>query len=129
MRVLIIEDEEALGRTIRTFLERCGHEVSTAGDGVQGLEAMHRRPIHAVLCDVRMPRLDGLEFAHAARQRWPDLPIALMSGYFGDQEEATSNRLGVHCMTKPLDLRRLLQYLEAAHAATPHEVNVLPTRS
>jgi two-component system cell cycle sensor histidine kinase/response regulator CckA len=80
--VLFVEDEPALARLGRFALEQAGHEVLTAEDGETALSLLEAgaRPA-LIVSDVAMPGLDGLGLARAARLRWPDLPVLLLSGY------------------------------------------------
>ncbi len=80
--VLVVDDEEGLRHMMRLILERAGFEVVTAADGERGLEQLVARPdIWVVLCDLRMPKLDGLGFLDQARERYPELLVIMMSAY------------------------------------------------
>ncbi len=80
--VLVVDDEEGLRHMLRLILERAGYAVLTAKDGLEGLEMVdHHRDIGVVLCDLRMPRLDGMGFLARARERHPDLTVIVMSAY------------------------------------------------
>jgi two-component system response regulator AtoC len=80
--VLVVDDEESLRHMLRLILERAGYEVVTAADGEQALERLSSRPdIWVVLCDLRMPRLDGLGFLAAAREQHPGVLVIMMSAY------------------------------------------------
>ena len=79
-RVLVIDDEESLRHLLRVILERSGYEVLQATDGVEALDALVRNPdVRIALCDIRMPRMDGLAFLDAVRGR--DLRVVMMSAY------------------------------------------------
>ncbi len=80
--ILVVDDEEGLRHMLRLILERAGYEVVSAGDGEQALVALERRPdIWVVLCDLRMPRLDGLGFLERSRLSHPDALVIMMSAY------------------------------------------------
>jgi CheY-like chemotaxis protein len=81
--VLVVEDEPSLRSFAQMVLESTGFQVRTAADGQQGLEAFveHRQEIVAVLLDLTMPRMDGLEVLRQLRQLAPNVPVLLMSGY------------------------------------------------
>jgi len=80
--VLVVDDEEGLRHMLRLILERAGYEVETASDGEHALAQLELRPdIWVVLCDLRMPRLDGLGFLERARDRYPEALFIMMSAY------------------------------------------------
>lgn len=80
--VLVIDDEPLIRDIATLMLENSGHEVLVAEDGLAGVEmaAQHRRVIFLVLCDLRMPGMDGWQTIAALREVAPELPVALMSG-------------------------------------------------
>jgi two-component system, NtrC family, response regulator AtoC len=80
--VLVVDDEEGLRHMLRLILERAGYEVVTAVDGEDALQQLAQRPdIWVALCDLRMPRLDGLGFLARAREQHPGLLVIVMSAY------------------------------------------------
>jgi CheY-like chemotaxis protein len=83
--VLLVEDEPMIRRMAQTILERAGHRVTTAGDGVEALAALERLrggdAPDVVITDVVMPGMSGIELANRIRERHADLPIAFASGY------------------------------------------------
>jgi CheY-like chemotaxis protein len=81
--VLVVEDEEGVRDVVARMLERMGYQVVAAEDGVSALERLEERgsPMAAVLLDLSMPRMGGSEALQHIRERFPDLPVVLMSGY------------------------------------------------
>lgn len=80
--ILVIDDEESLRHMLRLILERAGHEVLEAGDGQEGLARLkEREELAIVLCDVRMPRLDGLGFLDALADEERRVHTIVMSAY------------------------------------------------
>lgn len=81
--VLVVEDEEGVREVVGRMVERLGFEVITAGDGVAALAALdrHQGSVAAVLLDLSMPRMGGQEALVHLRERRPELPVILMSGY------------------------------------------------
>ena len=78
-RVLVVDDEPAIRRVLRAYLERDGFDVAEAADGVAALAAVRTRRPDALLLDIGLPDLDGLEVMHRARQGYPDLPVLLVT--------------------------------------------------
>lgn len=79
-RILVIDDTEDVRRVVIAYLEHLGFEVRGAEDGALGLEEVRRQAPDLVMCDLRMPRMDGLEFLAAVHALLPELPVVVMSG-------------------------------------------------
>ncbi len=114
-KILIIEDEEAIRRVLNKILSREGYEVDEAVDGVEGIAKIKSGDYDVVLCDIKMPRKDGVEVLQEAKKINPELPFVMISGH-GDLETAVqSMRLGAYdYIQKPPDLNRLLTTLRNA---------------
>ena len=108
MRILVIDDEPAVAAVIAEALREEGHEVSAAGGGEQGLQAMAAIPPDAVFLDIIMPGMDGIEVLRRIRARDPDLPVIILSGWAGKSQLDEARRLGVtDILQKPVALRTL----------------------
>jgi CheY-like chemotaxis protein len=79
-RILIIDDETALRDVLARLFEREGHEVCTAGDGVEGLQLWREQGAAVVILDIHMPRSDGIETLVQLRALAPALPVIVISG-------------------------------------------------
>lgn len=81
LSILVVDDEDPVREMLTWMLQEAGHEVHQAVDGQQALSFLHAHgPVDLVLSDVNMPRIDGLELCVRVRERWPDLPVLLISG-------------------------------------------------
>jgi two-component system response regulator AtoC len=80
-RVLVVDDEANLRYMLRRCLEGEGYAVEEAADGLAGLSAVESGGFDYILCDVRMPRLDGVSFLKAARERGVETPVIMLSAY------------------------------------------------
>ncbi len=87
-KILITEDESALRIFVARALRLDGHETHEAGDGAEGLEKLAEDKFDLLLSDIRMPVMDGIELAHQAAERHPDMKILLMTGYAEQRERA-----------------------------------------
>ncbi|MEL6483792.1 MAG: sigma-54 dependent transcriptional regulator [Bacteroidota bacterium] len=110
-RILVIEDESAIRRVLTKILseENDAYKVFEAEDGLKGLETLKKEDFDLVLCDIKMPKMDGVEVLEAARQLKPEIPFIMISGH-GDLDTAVNTmRLGAFdYISKPPDLNRLL---------------------
>ena len=112
-RILVVEDEEDMAVLLRRALERRGFCVDLAADGREALAALASRPYALLITDLFLPRTDGLRLAEVARQRWPGLPVILVTGW-GDQQtylRAKDLRV-VDYLTKPFRIADLLAAVE-----------------
>ncbi|SDE04126.1 DNA-binding transcriptional response regulator, NtrC family, contains REC, AAA-type ATPase, and a Fis-type DNA-binding domains [Pricia antarctica] len=110
-KILIIEDESAIRRVLIKILseENDTYQLEEAEDGLKGLEAVKNNDYDLVLCDIKMPKMDGVEVLEAARKLKPEIPFIMISGH-GDLDTAVNTmRLGAFdYISKPPDLNRLL---------------------
>jgi two-component system, cell cycle response regulator CpdR len=109
-RILVVEDEEAVRQLVARGLMLDGHEVLTASDGGEGLDILTDEVgrFDLLLTDIRMPIMDGIALALAAKRDFPDLTIMLMTGYAEQRERAKSLEAIVsEVMTKPFALADL----------------------
>src|SRR5699024_4793264 len=111
-KILIIEDEAAIRRVLHNILseEFPKHQIFDAEDGIKGLEILQKESIDLVLCDIKMPKMDGIEVLEKGKELSPDTHFVMISGH-GDLETAVQTmRLGAFdYISKPPALNRLLQ--------------------
>jgi two-component system nitrogen regulation response regulator NtrX len=116
-RILIIEDEAAIRRVLVKILseENDTYQVEEAEDGAAGLEKIKNNDYDLVLCDIKMPKLDGVEVLEEVKKIKPEIPMVMISGH-GDMETAIQTmRLGAFdYISKPPDLNRLLNTVRNA---------------
>lgn len=87
-KILITEDEDSLRSFVARALRLDGHETFEAADGAEGLERLDETDFDLLLSDIRMPVMDGIELAHRAADKFPQLKILLMTGYAEQRERA-----------------------------------------
>jgi DNA-binding NtrC family response regulator len=116
-KILIIEDEAAIRRVLSKILseENDSYKVEEAEDGLQGLEKVKNEDYDLILCDIKMPKMDGVEVLEAVKKIKPEIPMVMISGH-GDLETAINTmRLGAFdYISKPPDLNRLLNTVRNA---------------
>ena len=116
-KILIIEDEATIRRVLGKILseESDTYEVEVAENGIIGLDKIKATDYDLVLCDIKMPRMDGVEVLEAVKKIKPEIPMVMISGH-GDMETAiNAMRLGAFdYISKPPDLNRLLNTVRNA---------------
>ena len=116
-RILIIEDEASIRRVLVKILteENTKYEVFEAEDGLIGTEMIKNADFDLVLCDIKMPKMDGVEVLEKAKKIKPEIPFVMISGH-GDIDTAVNTmRLGAFdYISKPPDLNRLLNTVRNA---------------
>ncbi|WP_405371208.1 MULTISPECIES: sigma-54-dependent transcriptional regulator [unclassified Nonlabens] len=115
--ILLIEDEGAIRRVLSKILseESKDYNVVEAVDGLEGIELIKDNDYDLVLCDIKMPKMDGVEVLEAVKKIKPEIPIVMISGH-GDLDTAVNTmRLGAFdYISKPPDLNRLLNTVRNA---------------
>jgi len=125
--ILVVDDDPAIRAFVQLALEDTGYEVIVATDGLDALEAIREREPGLILLDMRMPRMNGWEFAAAYRREWsPRAPIVIMTA----GREATLSEVGAAgWLGKPFDLEQLLssarQHFDSLRSC--HEFAAAPT--
>ncbi|TDQ23999.1 sigma-54-dependent transcriptional regulator [Tenacibaculum caenipelagi] len=116
-KILIIEDEAAIRRVLKKIIseENNSYEVEEAEDGLAGIEMIKNTDYDLVLCDIKMPKMDGVEVLEKAKKIKPETPMVMISGH-GDLDTAVNTmRLGAFdYISKPPDLNRLLNTVRNA---------------
>src|SRR3982750_4937380 len=79
--ILIIDDEKAIRKTLSEILSYEGYKIEEAADGEEGLKKFREKAYDVVLCDIKMPKIDGLDFLQKAVESNPDVPIIMISGH------------------------------------------------
>lgn len=110
-KILVIEDEKAIQNVLRNIIEdeNASYKVDQAFDGKEGLEKIGQNTYDMVLCDIKMPKLDGIDVLEKALEQQPELPFIMISGH-GDIETAVDciKKGAYDFISKPPDLNRLL---------------------
>ena len=95
-RILVVDDEKAFARMLKTVLEKEGYTVVTRNDGEAALEMLRREPIDLVLSDVKMPKLGGLELLEAIREHHIETTVIMMSAYGTVDSAIAAMKLGAY---------------------------------
>jgi DNA-binding NtrC family response regulator len=107
--ILIIDDERAIRSVLKDILGNEGFKVDEAADGEEGLKKFTSATYDIVLCDIKMPKLDGLEFLQKATDHNPETPVIMISGHGNIETAVDAVKKGAFdYISKPPDLNRLL---------------------
>lgn len=114
-KVLIIDDERSIRKTLREILEYEKYQVEEAADGAEGLAMVQKCKFDMILCDIKMPKMDGIELLDKVMQLSADTPVVMISGHGTIETAVEAVKKGAFdFIAKPLDLNRLLVTLRNA---------------
>ncbi|MDE3235382.1 MAG: sigma-54-dependent Fis family transcriptional regulator [Bacteroidota bacterium] len=107
--ILIVDDERAIRNVLKDILGNEGYKTDEAADGEEGWKKFSATTYDLVLCDIKMPKLDGLEFLQKATEANPDVPVIMISGHGNIETAVEAVKKGAFdYISKPPDLNRLL---------------------
>ncbi len=113
--ILIVDDNPNMSTLLSEMLEVFDYESVRASDGSQALEELEKKTFSMVITDMRMPNMTGLELIEKVKQKFPKLPVVLISGYSVDSSEVTDENIKPDgFLAKPFmmsDIEKLLNSL------------------
>jgi len=108
-RILVIDDERSIRNTLKDILEYEKYSVDLAEDGIKALDKIKTASYDVILCDIKMPGMDGIEVLEKLQELMPDTPVVMISGHGNIDTAVESIKKGAFdYIEKPLDLNRLL---------------------
>jgi two-component system, NtrC family, nitrogen regulation response regulator NtrX len=108
-KILVIDDERSIRNTLKDILEYEKHEIELAEDGIKALDKVKANGFDVILCDIKMPGMDGIEVLEKLVELTPDTPVVMISGHGNIDTAVESIKKGAFdYIEKPLDLNRLL---------------------
>ena len=118
-RVLVIDDDEDIRKTVRLILTKADYDVVEAEDGEQGVEAIRSGDnpvmVDAIICDILMPKVNGMEAIVYFRQQFPSVPVIVLTGEPEIAGAATLFKQGiVEYLTKPVSAEKLIACVNKA---------------
>jgi len=114
-KILIIDDESSIRRTLKEILEFENYKVDAAEDGKAGLKAATEKEYDVIFCDIKMPRMDGLEVLAELKKAGVNTPVIMISGHGNIETAVDSIKTGAYdFIEKPLDLNRILVTIKNA---------------
>jgi len=124
-RILIVDDEEEIRKPIRLTLTRAGYEVVEASDGDEAIRLLNSADnplmVDVIVCDLRMPRVNGTEAIAYFRSQYPTVPIVVLTGFPDVEMAVTLMKQGIHdYLVKPATKEDVLRIIK--EAVTQHEI-------
>ena len=114
-RVLIVDDEDNMRHMLMVLLSKVGYAVIGAADGVEGLQHMEESDFDFILCDIKMPRMDGMTFLQTAREKYPEKTYIMMSAYGNIETALEAMKEGAYdYISKPFKTDEVLLTLKKA---------------
>jgi len=108
-KILIIDDEKSIRNSLREILEYKKYEVDEAADGIIAIEMLKNQMYEVILCDIKMPKMDGIEVLEKVQELSPDSSVVMISGHGNIDTAVEAIKKGAFdFISKPLDLNRLL---------------------
>jgi DNA-binding NtrC family response regulator len=112
VKVLVVDDDRVMVRTICDILKIKGYEAEPANTGEEALEKVKSQDPDCVLMDIRMPGIDGIDTLKMLKELSPNLPIIIMSAFASEEQtEAAMEQKAYTVLTKPIDIQLLLSFL------------------
>jgi len=108
-KILIIDDEQAIRQALREILEYESFTVTEAEDGPSALKLLEKEPVDIVFCDIKMPRMDGMEMLSKLKEKGVETPVIMITGHGNVETAVEALKKGAYdFIQKPLDLNRIL---------------------
>ncbi|MGL5956073.1 MAG: sigma-54-dependent transcriptional regulator [Brevinema sp.] len=113
--ILLIDDEENIRSGLSFALQDEGYHIQSADNGIQGLDKLNLFLPDLVICDVKMPELNGIDFLKQAKNKHPHIPIIMLTGHAGLDDAINAMKLGAYdFLTKPVHLEKLFLLIKRA---------------
>jgi len=113
-RVLVVDDDRAVCKTIRRMLEPMGYRLDIAHDGIRGIECLYAHSVNLVLLDLNMPAMNGVEFLRHLRKMDSNVPVIIVTGYPQSDLMHEAMQYGpILLLPKPVSKQPLLSTVEA----------------
>jgi two-component system, NtrC family, nitrogen regulation response regulator NtrX len=108
-KILVIDDEAAIRKALKEILEYESYEVVEAEDGPSGLKAVDKENFDVIFCDIKMPRMDGIEVLEKLKEKGVEAPVVIITGHGNVETAVDALKKGAYdFIQKPLDLNRIL---------------------
>lgn len=107
--ILIIDDEKSIRHSLKEILEYESYKVDEAPDGIEGIKMAEKTKYDLIFCDIKMPKMDGIEVLENLQSKCPEVPVVMISGHGNIDTAVEAIKKGAFdFIAKPLDLNRIL---------------------
>lgn len=114
-QVLVVEDDRSMCELLELGLGRCGFSVHWTTEPTQVLDLLRQRDFNVVVTDIKMPKLSGIDLTRQILNRWPELPVVVITAFGSIDSADAAMRAGAYdFVTKPLEIDALAGVLERA---------------
>ena len=118
-RILVVDDEASIRKSLRICLSQAGYHVIEAGDGQEAITALdsgdNALMVDAIICDIRMPRIDGTDAIRHFRAQYPSIPVIVLTGFPDVELAIAMMKVGVKdYLLKPVTKDNLLRVIKSA---------------
>ena len=111
LRILIVDDDRRMAKTLKDIFNAKGYEAEVAYSGPEALEKMAEGNFNCVLTDIKMPKMNGVEFYRMLKKKQPDIPVVMMTAYSTDKLTNEGLAEGaIATLTKPVDIEAMLSF-------------------
>ena len=111
-RVLVVEDDQQLRDALKQSFTRFGCEVLTAANGEEALQILESRSVTAIVSDIQMPKMSGVELLNHLRDRGITIPVIMMTGYSHYEEEEINDLGAMVTLQKPFSRAQLKEIVD-----------------
>lgn len=118
-RILVVDDEEEIRKTLSRHFQFEGYDVETAADGVEALEVLSKKRLEVVISDIMMPRMNGIDLLREIQKQYPMIHVIIITGYVTMENLLAALRHGADtCIFKPIE--DMIELEEAVARAVEH---------
>ena len=112
--ILVVDDELLIRDLLYDFFQQQGWNIAVAENGEKALEILRSRKIDLLLTDIKMPQMDGITLTSQVREKYPDIPVVLMTGYPSVETAVEGIRVKVEdYIIKPFNINKLFKTLKS----------------
>lgn len=123
-KILVVDDEQHVRQLIGKVLEKEGYEVLTACNGEEGLEIFQKNNIDLIISDIKMPKMNGIEFLHKVKEQEPGVGFILITAFATMETAIDAIKSGAQdYVTKPFDIKEILNAVKKILISSEHEDN------
>ena len=114
-KILIVDDETNIRKVLRALIEKEGWEATEAQDGIEALAILQKKQFHTLITDLRMPKLDGLQLLKAVLEKYPDLPVIILTAHETVESAVSALKMGAFdYLSKPFEKNEMIEVIKKA---------------